>query len=300
MNKITHHLKRIAIAVLLVSVGTVSSPVPVEACAPDMHLGTYTCEQWYGPGYTGGPIDYYGYSCDGVPIPVYETVGTCTAPSTTPTCTLPQVYDDVTNSCVTPGGTTIIGDPPSDPCGGTGTGTCWEGTTGTYDWASTWTCEPPYTTITWEITRNGCTAVAQAQSGYIAQAESGYTPAIAQAESGYIAQAESGYTPAIAQAESGYIAQAESGYQSSYESGYIPPSVDISANPTRVRSGNNSTISWSSVNVSSCSVTGPNFSSTALSGSQPRTITAKSLFSITCNGLTDSVTVNIVPIFEEF
>ncbi len=85
-----------------------------------------------------------------------------------------------------------------------------------------------------------------------------------------------------------------------------PPSADISASLSRVRVGDSVTITWSSSNATSCSVTGPGISSTALSGSLTVTINGQSTYTITCqtNGspVTNSVTVtaNVSPVFEEF
>ena len=83
------------------------------------------------------------------------------------------------------------------------------------------------------------------------------------------------------------------------------PQVSITANPTRVPAGGgNSTISWSASNVNSCIVSGPGLSSTNLSGSQEVSISTQSTYTITCqtnnSPITQSVIVNIAPIFGEF
>lgn len=99
----------------------------------------------------------------------------------------------------------------------------------------------------------------------------------------------------------------------------ISPNVDISANPTRVRSGDESTITWSASGVKSCEVTGPEPSrrpflasgnadnSNNFTRNSPYTtpsITAQSTYTIVCktNGAdaTDSVIVNILPVVQEF
>lgn len=84
----------------------------------------------------------------------------------------------------------------------------------------------------------------------------------------------------------------------------LSPSVAISASPTRVLIGANSQVSWSASQVNSCAISGPGLSSTSLSGSQNVPISFQSIFTITCqtNGdsVTKSVTVNVVPVFEEF
>ncbi len=86
----------------------------------------------------------------------------------------------------------------------------------------------------------------------------------------------------------------------------INPGLSIDASPTSVRSGDGSTISWSATNVDSCLVTGPNgFSQTGISGSAPSgALTQQSVFVITCENeggeISDSVTVTLIPEFEEF
>ena len=86
----------------------------------------------------------------------------------------------------------------------------------------------------------------------------------------------------------------------------LQPSVTISANPPRVQPGANSTISWSSSQMESCSTSGPGFTTTTeLSGSQAVTILSQSTYTITCQATgfpqaTQSVIVNILPIFQEF
>jgi hypothetical protein len=96
----------------------------------------------------------------------------------------------------------------------------------------------------------------------------------------------------------------------------LSPNATISANPMRVQSGKTSLITWSASNVTSCQVTdssgnklasgnadhGNNFSKNS---PYTATITNQSTFTIDCktNGgpdVIDSVTVNIVPLFQEF
>ncbi len=81
----------------------------------------------------------------------------------------------------------------------------------------------------------------------------------------------------------------------------LPPNVTINADPARVvSSGNSTTISWSATGVNSCTVTGPGVSTTTSSGSQAVTVSAQSTYTITCDSLSDSVTVNITSDFDEF
>ncbi|MFZ2167897.1 MAG: hypothetical protein WAV50_03455 [Minisyncoccia bacterium] len=84
----------------------------------------------------------------------------------------------------------------------------------------------------------------------------------------------------------------------------LEPSASISAAPTRVKTGQSTAISWSASGVTSCAVSGPGISSATKSGSQSVAITVQSTYTITCqtNGapLTQSVTVNVEPDFQEF
>ena len=85
----------------------------------------------------------------------------------------------------------------------------------------------------------------------------------------------------------------------------LQPTVSISANPVRVATtGGSSIITWSSADVSSCAVSGPGLSSSALSGNHSVSITTQSIYTITCQStsgpVTQSVTVNLTPGFNEF
>jgi ribosomal protein S11 len=96
----------------------------------------------------------------------------------------------------------------------------------------------------------------------------------------------------------------------------LQPTVDISASLTRVSSGGTSMITWSANNVTSCTVTdssgndlahGNANSSNAFSKNSPysATIISQTVFTITCHtgggpDVSKSVTVNILPLFQEF
>lgn len=78
------------------------------------------------------------------------------------------------------------------------------------------------------------------------------------------------------------------------------PALTISANPTRVRSGNASTITWSATQVTSCAISGPGFSGSGLSGSQSTgALNTQSVYTLTCQSVggvkSASVTVSITP-----
>lgn len=95
------------------------------------------------------------------------------------------------------------------------------------------------------------------------------------------------------------------------------PTVSISVSPDRVRSGDSSTVTWSSTNVDSCDITRNSSPwktgltanvSRQVNGTSPDTITAQTTYKITCvndsgqtsASATGTATVNLVPGFEEF
>ena len=84
----------------------------------------------------------------------------------------------------------------------------------------------------------------------------------------------------------------------------LQPTASISGNPTRAQTGTLSQIIWSASQVNGCTVSGPGLSSSSLSGAQSVQINSQSTFTITCatNGspVTSSVTVNVIPLFQEF
>ncbi|MHB8913736.1 MAG: hypothetical protein ACYC4I_01865 [Minisyncoccota bacterium] len=84
----------------------------------------------------------------------------------------------------------------------------------------------------------------------------------------------------------------------------LNPTVTISAAPTRVQSGNSTKLSWSTTDITSCTVTGTNgFSHTGTSGTNVDSgaITSQTTFTLACNaGSPKSVVVNVVPSYSEF
>jgi hypothetical protein len=103
-----------------------------------------------------------------------------------------------------------------------------------------------------------------------------------------------------------YTVVCSNGGRSSVDVTVLHPVLEITADPTQVRSGRESLITWSATVVDSCNVTGTNgFSATGLSGSQPSNpITLQSIFTLTCENvagtLSKSVTVYLIPEFREF
>lgn len=93
----------------------------------------------------------------------------------------------------------------------------------------------------------------------------------------------------------------------------LDASVTISADPARVKAGDPTTISWTAADVKngSCSVSGPGLSLTGLSATlgaseTVSSINSQSTYTISCRKkagntpISSSVTVNILPIFQEF
>jgi hypothetical protein len=84
-------------------------------------------------------------------------------------------------------------------------------------------------------------------------------------------------------------------------------SLSLSANPTRVRAGNASTITWSATQASSCTLTGPSVSTSCSSlatcasshNTSTGALSTASRYTLTCQGASGarsaSVLVNIIP-----
>jgi len=78
------------------------------------------------------------------------------------------------------------------------------------------------------------------------------------------------------------------------------PSVDIQATPLLLHSGSQARITWSSIAATGCTISGPDLSSTAFAGSELITILGESIYTIECDdNLSDSVTVNVIPTWNE-
>lgn len=102
-----------------------------------------------------------------------------------------------------------------------------------------------------------------------------------------------------------YTLVCSNGGQATVNVTVLHPELSITAVPRLVRPGDTSTITWSTTNTNSCTVTGPNFNKTGLSGSQSSgPITHQSTYVLTCQTdagpTSESVTVNVTPtIIEE-
>jgi hypothetical protein len=88
----------------------------------------------------------------------------------------------------------------------------------------------------------------------------------------------------------------------------VPPSITAFSGPTRVRSGSSATLTYNVTNPpASCSITGSNgYNSgpfTPTSGVQGQVtttaITANTIFTLACNGVSKSINVGTVPVFKE-
>jgi len=85
----------------------------------------------------------------------------------------------------------------------------------------------------------------------------------------------------------------------------VNPLLSLTATPLLVHSGDSTTILWSSQDTNSCSVSGPNgFAASGVAGSQvAENITEQSTYTLTCQTQlgerTDTVIVNIIPVFQE-
>lgn len=103
----------------------------------------------------------------------------------------------------------------------------------------------------------------------------------------------------------------QTGTQSSVSVSVLNSSLSLVAAPSRVQSGNTSTLTWSASNVTSCTLVGPGVSAqaTAVSGTvSPRNtttpgITGQSTYTLTCqtagNPVSTSVQVNVIPTEQE-
>jgi hypothetical protein len=81
------------------------------------------------------------------------------------------------------------------------------------------------------------------------------------------------------------------------------PSLSLTINPPRVHIGQVATVQWSATNVTSCSVNGPNFNKSGLSGSATTTITGSGTFTLNCSTNSGSISITrqalLVPVESE-
>jgi len=83
-----------------------------------------------------------------------------------------------------------------------------------------------------------------------------------------------------------------------------PPTLSLSASPTSITQGNSSTISWTSINATSCTASNGWSGSKATSGSQSVSPLTATTYTLTCTGnggnTSQSVTVNLLVIDPQF
>ena len=82
------------------------------------------------------------------------------------------------------------------------------------------------------------------------------------------------------------------------------PNGSLRATPALVRTGGSTTISWSVIRATICTVTGTNGSDwEGDSGSETVAITVQTFFTLRCTGpggsLAQQAVVNIIPVFQE-
>lgn len=83
------------------------------------------------------------------------------------------------------------------------------------------------------------------------------------------------------------------------------PSLAISANPLRVRSGNSAMLYWGATQATNCNITGPNVSAVGITGSiSTGAIMSQSTYTLACNTSKGrrnaSVTITLIPSQVEF
>ena len=286
---------------------------------------TSTSGCWSGYAY-GSPTIGWIHFGDGSLFGAYK-VGDSTC-GVTPTCTNGAInssypacnqcpdgdaYNTSSSSCIacsgTPAGCTGGGGTPSNPIGPPGNPLiCKDGASNppvcdSYPPTATLSATSPInqgqsSTLTW----NSTTATRWTGSGFTASGTSGSV------STGIL------NTPGT---ENYQIICSKSGVNSTPASASVTvlaPNVTISANPTRVSTGGRSAITWLGTDVLSCTVTGPSGtiasgnadSSYSFSTGSPQTllISGQSVYTITCttptSPITDSVTVNASPSFQEF
>ncbi len=251
-------------------------------------------------GYSWG-ADVVGWvSWDGVT----KTVTTCSNGANNPlactTCTLPLVWDSVSLSCVP--------QPPSVDClsktinhcdllqthPGFTSGTCSLNYSGTCNYSCT------NTNGTWSLNSNSCVA------GPIS-CTTPWGTTVADGASVQAFQTPTVISPATCVQQTRACTNGTlSGSYANQNCTVVPPTVTISASPSRVQSGNTWTLKWRSTGVSACSITGTNGFSLPGAGTSgthsTNAITAQTTFTISCDSgaATGTTIVNIVPAFQEF
>ncbi|MBI2618291.1 hypothetical protein HYW58_02460 [Candidatus Kaiserbacteria bacterium] len=106
-----------------------------------------------------------------------------------------------------------------------------------------------------------------------------------------------------------YTVICSNGGQSSVTVNVLHPDLSITATPSLLQSGDTTSIAWFATSVNSCSVSENNSGITdswsGTSGTQISSpITEQTIYTLTCltdgGALSESVTVNLIPVFQEF
>ena len=233
-------------------------------------------------------------SCSLSPTASGGTSGSCIAGYTgscSYSCSNGSWYQN-SNSCAPPAAscpTTTIGSCSLSPTASGGTsGSCIAGYTGS--------CSYSCSNGTWYASSNSCAAPANCTTPW------GNT--IASGVSVLAFSTPSVVSPAACPASQNRLCTSGtlSGSYQYQNCTVLNPTATISASPTRVQSGKTTTVTWSSTDTTSCTVSGPGLSASGTSGSQPVTVTSQAVYTVSCNSgaATATATVNVVPTFQEF
>ena len=209
------------------------------------------------------------------------------------TCSNGTWYQN-SNSCTPPAAscsaTTIGSCNLSSTSSGGSSGSCVSGDVGS--------CSYACSNGTWYVSSNSCAAPANCTTPWGSTIASGVSVTAFQSPS-VTAPATCASDPSETRTCTNGTLSGSYQYQNCT---VLNPTATISAAPTRVKSGGTTTVSWSSTDTTSCSVTGPGLSASGTSGSQAVTVTTQSTYTVSCNSgaATATATVNVVPTFQEF
>ena len=218
-----------------------------------------------------------------------------------------KVYDTKTVSASCASGTSWNGSvcaPPAASCSATAIGSCnlsstsSGGSSGSCVSGDVGSCSYSCSNGTWYVSSNSCAAPANCTTPWGSTVASGVSVTAFQSPS-VIAPATCSSDPSQTRTCTNGTLSGSYQYQNCT---VLNPTATISANPTRVQSGKTTTVTWSSTDTTSCSVTGPGLSASGTSGSQAVAVTTQSTYTVSCNGgaATATALVNVVPTFQEF
>ena len=200
--------------------------------------------------------------------------------------------------------TLTVAPPPAASCSATTIGSCnlsstsSGGSSGSCVSGDVGSCSYSCSNGTWYVSSNSCAAPANCTTPWGSTVASGVSVTAFQSPS-VIAPATCSSDPSQTRTCTNGTLSGSYQYQNCT---VLNPTATISANPTRVQSGKTTTVTWSSTDTTSCSVTGPGLSASGTSGSQAVAVTTQSTYTVSCNGgaATATALVNVVPTFQEF